>query len=49
MILHLPTKKTYETRLEAKRGLGGEVAYNKAYKRGEILFINNKAKSDIYI
>lgn len=42
MILHIPTKTLYNTRLDAKRGLGGDVKYNTAHKNGEFLFINSK-------
>lgn len=47
MIIHVPTKKTYKTRLDAKRGLGGEVNYNKALKNNEFIFINTYKKDDI--
>lgn len=49
MILHKPTNKEYKTRLECKKGLGGETAYNKALKNGELLFINIPKPTDIFI
>lgn len=41
MILHIPTRTLYNTRFEAKRGLGGEDNYNLAHKKRELLFINS--------
>lgn len=49
MILHKPTKTEYNTLLECKKGLGGEKAYNKAFKNGELLFINIPKPTDIFI
>ena len=42
MLIHIPTKRVFNNRLEAKRGLGGEIKYDLAQKNGEILFINSK-------
>lgn len=39
-ILHKPTGQIFENRLEAKLGLGGTSKFNKAFKKGEIEFIN---------
>lgn len=49
MILHKPTNKEYNTRLECKKGLGGETAYNEALKNGELLFIKIPKHTDIFI
>lgn len=49
MILHIPTKKRFENRLQCKIALGGHVAFNKALKNGELLFINTHDVNDIII
>lgn len=48
MIVHTPTKQRFNNRLECKRALGGEVAYNKALKNGELVFINTPGVNDIW-
>lgn len=49
MIAHIPTKQLFNTRLEAKRALGGVIAYNEAHKNKELLFINSKKDFEEYI
>jgi hypothetical protein len=41
MLIHIPTQTKYNNRLEAKKGLGGEVKFNKAIKNREFIFIDN--------
>ena len=49
MIVHIPTKKQFNNRLECKKYLGGEAAYNKAQKNGELLFVNVPKSTDLYL
>lgn len=42
MLKHIPTNTIYQNRLEAKKALGGEVAYNKAHKNREFIFLDNQ-------
>lgn len=47
MIIHKPTKRTFENRKEAKIGMGGTANYNKALKNGEFTFITVHGMDDI--
>lgn len=40
MLLHRPTQRVFHTRKEAKDFLGGTNKYNRAFKDGDIYFIN---------
>ena len=40
MLLHKPTRRTFQTRKEAKDFLGGTNKYNRAFKDGDIFFMN---------
>jgi hypothetical protein len=41
MLLHKPTRRTFQTRKEAKDFLGGTNKYNRAFKDGDIYFMND--------
>lgn len=43
MIIHIPTGKKFENRLQAKLEMGSS-NYQKAYKKGEIKIIDYKEK-----
>lgn len=41
MLLHRPTKIVFYTRKEAKDFLGGTNKYNRAFKNGDLYFMND--------
>jgi hypothetical protein len=41
MLLHRPTRRTFHSRKEAKDFLGGTNKYNRAFKDGDIYFMND--------
>lgn len=41
MLLHRPTQRTFHSRKEAKDFLGGPNKYNRAFKDGDIYFMND--------
>ena len=40
MLIYLPDNRIFKTRKEAKIYLGGITSYNRAFKNGDIFFIN---------
>ena len=43
MLLHRPTQRVFHTRKEAKDFLGGTNKYNRAFKNGDLYFINDQS------
>ena len=41
MLIYLPERKPFNTRKEAKDYLGGTNKYNKAFKNGDLFFMND--------
>ncbi len=41
MLLHRPTQIVFHTRKEAKDFLGGTNKYNRAFKNGDLYFMND--------
>ena len=41
MLIYLPERKAFNTRKEAKDYLGGTNKYNKAFKNGDLFFMND--------
>lgn len=46
MLIHKPTKTTYQNRLEAKRDMG-HTNFNAAIKNREFIFITPRGKDEI--